>query len=322
MMQEKKNKQRALVLVVLLLATAGMLWLNGRSDSPVVDKDLFKTADLTTINEVVLRTATGATQLKFSGSQWRVNDQYDADRNMVDVLFATLRQAEPRRPVAASQRDSIAKVLEKEGVEVTLISGGEKVDVFYAGGNRQKTQAYFMRPGEEPYVMIIPGYRVYTAGIFELAGQGWRSRYVFGFNWRNFSSLETKYPLNGTAGFRVELTDQYFGIQGMTLEQTDTAKLNSYLDAVSLLQVQEYQSTSPALDSLGKATPLFSIEVKDVGGTAYTLDIFPIPLGTLPAGASPKAMPVVGRINQTDWASFRENDLLSLNRPKAFFSRE
>ncbi|MBT1685849.1 DUF4340 domain-containing protein [Dawidia soli] len=322
MMQEKKNKQRAIILVALLLATAGMLWLNSQGESPVVNKDLFKTADLTTINEVVLRTSTGATQLKFSGSQWRVNDQFDADRNMVDVLFATLRQAEPRRPVAVTQRDSVANRLEKEGVEVTLISGGEKIDVFYAGGNRQKTQAYFMRPGEEPYIVTIPGYRVYTAGIFELAGQGWRSRYVFGFNWRNFSSLETKYPAAAADGFRVELNDQYFGIRGLTLEQTNTARLNSYLDAVSLLQVKEYQDPSPALDSLGKTTPLFLIEVNDVGGTTYTLEVFPYPQGSQPAGTSRKALPVIGRIDQTAWAFFRENDLLSLNRPKAFFSRE
>lgn len=322
MMQEKKNKQRAIVLVALLLATIGMLWLNSRRDSPVVNKDLFKTADLTTINEVVLRTSAGATQLKFSGSQWRVNDQFDADRGMIDVLFATLRQAEPRRPVAASQRDSIATVLEQSGVEVSLISGGEKVDVFYVGGNRQKTQAYFMRPGGEPYVMIIPGYRVYTAGIFELAGQGWRSRYVFGFNWRNFSSLETKYPGKETAGFHVELNDQYVGIRGLTLEQTDTAKLNGYLDAVSLLQVQEYQSASPALDSLGKTTPVFALEVKDVGGTAYTLEVFLYPLEGLPAGTSRKAVPILGRIDHRDWALFRESDLLSLNRPKAFFFGE
>jgi len=321
MKQEKKNKQRLIILVALLLATVGMLWLNSRGETPTVNKDLFKTADLTTINEVVLRSPAGVTKLKFSGSQWRINDQFDADRNMVDVLFATLRQAEPRRPVGASQRDSIANVLEKEGVEVTLISGGEKADIFYVGGNRQKTQAYFMRPGETPYVMTIPGYRVYTAGIFELAGQGWRSRYVFGFNWRNFSNLEAQYPGKETAGFRVELDDhQYFGIRGLALEQTDTTRLNSYLDAVSLLQVQEYQNPSPALDSLGKMAPLFLIEVKDVGGTAYTLEVFPFQPSSTDASA--KAVPLIGRIDRHDWALFRENDLVSLIRPKAFFSKE
>lgn len=313
MMQDKKNKQRALVLVVLLLATGGMLWLNTRSDAPVVDKNLFKTADLTTINEVVLRTAAGATKLKFSGEQWRVNDQFDADRNMVDVLFATLRQAEPRRPVAASQRDSVAKVLAKEGVEVTLISGGEKVDVFYAGGNRQKTQAYFMRPGEMPYVMTIPGYRVYTAGIFELEGQGWRSRYVFGFNWRNFSSLEMAF-YNAAKGswesYQVELDDrQFFGIKGV---ETDTAKLNTFLDATSLLQVEEYSRRTEVLDSISKQMPLFLMTIKDVGGTAYSLKAFSYPgNGRL-----------VGLINEEYFAYFREEDIRALNRPKAFFSRE
>jgi hypothetical protein len=312
MMQEKKNKQRALVLVVLLLATAGMLWLTGRSDAPVVNKDLFKPADLTTINEVVLRTAVDTTQLKFSGSQWLVNNQYDADRNMVDVLFATLRQAEPRRPVASSQRDSVASALQKEGVEVTLISGGEKVGVFYAGGNRQKTQAYFMRPGEMPYVMTIPGYRVYTSGVFELAQEGWRSRYVFGFNWRNFSSLTMiKYlPDRSHDDYQIELDDrQFFGIKGM---ETDTAKLNTFLNDVSLLQVENYTKTTSDLDSISSREPLFVMTIKDVGGTTYSLRVF----------ALPDKDRLVGLIDSKQFAYFREQDIRALNRPKAFFSRE
>jgi hypothetical protein len=69
--------------------------------------------------------------------------------------------------VAESLRDSIAAVLDTNGVVVKLYEGDNLLKEFIAGGNATKTQAYFKYPEEEDsYVMVIPGYRVYAAGIF------------------------------------------------------------------------------------------------------------------------------------------------------------
>jgi hypothetical protein len=106
--------------------------------------------------------------LKFNGAKWRVNDQL-SDVDMVDVLFATLQQAEPKRPFSGGEQDSVNETLTKQGVIVRLFEGEILQKEFIAGGNAAKTQAYFKNvETDEWYVMSIPGYRVYPCSVTNL----------------------------------------------------------------------------------------------------------------------------------------------------------
>lgn len=255
-MFERRNKQQFILLFVLLSATVSLYWYGQRDLERSVDKNLFKNFDLEAIDEVSLVSETGSVTLKYNGSRWKVNDDFNADANMIDVLFATIQQAEPRRPLAASLQDSVSRSLQQDGVKVSLISSGTTMKVFYAGGNAVKTQAFFLEEnGSYPYIMTIPGYRVYVSGIFELGESGWRDKIVFGFNWRNFQRLEATFPERAADDFVVAMEDNYFSVAG--LPQVDTTKLNDFLDDVSLLSVDEYLPASGALDSLTSDKPFF-----------------------------------------------------------------
>ena len=169
-MQEKKNKRLAIILLVLLGATAAVYWSGGSDNQYVVDKNLFKNFDLKTVDQITLESSNGKVDLKFNGSRWKVNDQFEADANMIEVLFATLQQAEPKRPIANSLQDSTGKAIERDGVKVNLLAEGKSVHIFYAGGNAQKSQGIFKTEEDnQSYQVIIPGYRVYVSGIFELS---------------------------------------------------------------------------------------------------------------------------------------------------------
>ena len=151
------------------------------------------------MSQVTLQSDAVTISLEFNGGRWSVNEKYSADPAMIEVLFATLQQAEPKRPLAVSQSDSIASHLRKEGVKVSLLSNGSLVKTFFAGGNTARNQAYFLGEDEKvPYLMNIPGYRVYVSGIFELDESGWREKRVFAFNWRNFQQLEASFPKRKT----------------------------------------------------------------------------------------------------------------------------
>ncbi len=305
-MQEKKNKQQ-LILSVVLLVSIGLAYYLGRSKPTFdVDSTLFAVEDLKSVNEVVLQSPAGKINLKYSGAGWKINQEFAADRNMIDVLFATLKQAQPKRPVSSSKMDSLSKAIETNGVKVSLISGGVVVKEFYAAGNASKSQSYFKLAGaEQAYLMTIPGYRVYTSGIFELPVNGWRDKYVFGFNWRNFKSLDVAYPQRTADNFYVQFQNDFFGVSGI---EADTAKLNSYLDAVSLLQVDEYVNANASLDSLRKTTPVLVLTIKDAADSAYYLHVYP------PTSRNQ----FVVRANN-DWATVQDTKMRTLFRPRAFF---
>lgn len=311
-MQERRNKRLAIILVTLCCITAAIYFV-GRADGSVeVDKNLFSDYDLQGIDQINLESKEDTVVLKFNGSKWLVNEQFNADASMIEVLFATLQQVEPKRPVPSSVRDSVSQALRQRGVKVSLFSSGVKEAGFYAGGNAKKTETFFCheQTDETPYIMTIPGYRVYVSGIFELPERDWKDKLVFGFNWRNFESLEARFPDLPGQGFKVSLQDNYFGIEGM--ESVDTTKLNDFLDDVSLLTTLEFVNKPFFDDSLSKPSPSMIITVKDIGRRAYTLELF---------DRSDKEQTITGVINGKQWAVFAPQRVEDISRKRAFFTK-
>ena len=308
-MQERKNKRLFILLLVLLSATAAVFWFGRERSQYEVDPTLFKNYDVKGIDEILLESPEGKISLKYVGARWRVNDQFMANTDMIDVLFATLQQAVPKRPVALSLQDSVSKSLKVSGVKVSLRSAGESKEIFYAGGNSSKTQAFFVNENTEiPYVMTIPGYRVYVSGIFEIAESTWRDRFVFGFNWRNFQRLEVSFHEKPENNFAIAMDDGYFGIEGLT--KVDTAKLNDFLDNVSLLVVDDYSPTDASRDSLAKTPPVVSFLVKDIARKEYLLQLYP------PTGPRDQFR---GLINRSQWATFSAKAISEIILPRKFF---
>ncbi len=271
------QKQRTLFLIislgVLTVLSFSLAFFTGEQPKPEIDRDYFRMMDTEKMDEVKLHSTLGDVELKFENNRWRVNGQWDADAQMIKVLFATLKQIEPRRPVASAIRDSVSQRLTKKGIHVAISEAGEKRLSFLAGGNEDKTETWFLKEGDtQPYVMTLPGYRVYAAGIFELEGNGWRSKRIFDFNWRNFRSLAVTYPNESKQNFEVEMQDNFFGIKNMS--QVDTTKLNNFLDAVSLLLADQFvESARPGIDSLAALPAAARFEIKDVANRTYSLDV-------------------------------------------------
>lgn len=311
-MQEKKNKRLAILFCALTSMTVIVYYLSVNAGHVEVDKNLFRNYDLKAINQVVLESRKGRVELKFNGAKWEVNNQFDADPTMIEVLFATLQQAVPKRPLASSIQDSISNALRQNGVKVSVIAAGKTESTFYAGGNEEKTQAYFCTENGErkSYLVTIPGYRVYVSGIFELPEKDWKNKYVFGFNWRNFQKLETSFPQKPSGNFQIALHENYFSVQGLTA--VDTAKLNDYLDDVSLLTVDEYIDHPTFADSLSKPSPVMVITINDIGQRVYTLELYSRPAGQ-------ELVP--GLINGVQWAFFDPEKVRNIYKTRSFFEK-
>src|SRR5690606_35992209 len=131
-MQERINKRRLIVLAGLAAATLLVGWWVQPENRLDIDETLFQVSGLEEISRVELQTDTTRVTLAFDGARWRVNDQYNADGSMIRVLFATLQQARPKRPVAKASRDSIFNALAQSGVTVSLYAGDESRKKFYA----------------------------------------------------------------------------------------------------------------------------------------------------------------------------------------------
>jgi hypothetical protein len=310
-MQRRRNKLRFILLALLTMATMLVLWWIQPENRLDVDADVFQVPALNTISRVELTSDSSKVALSYEDNRWRINDQYDADAGMVQVLFATLQQARPKRPVARTQRDSIFNTLSRSGVRVELFAGSEKRKEFFAGGNEGKSQAYFADPeSQEVYVMTIPGYRVYVSGILELGVNGWRDKLVFNFNWETFKTLEARFPQRPAGNFTVSMTRNFFGIEGIA--DADTAKLNTFLDDVSLLTVEEYLPEPGLSDSLLRREPELEFLVSDIANRSYRLRMF---------NFGPR-QEVYGIIQDSQIALFHRRKFQGLLKPKSFFRKK
>lgn len=273
-MIEKRNTYLGISAAVLLFVAIALFLMSWEENPPEIDPDYFGMTDTEQVDKLVLQSPYDTVVLTFEGSRWRVNGRWDADVQMIKVLMATLRQAIPYRMVSTSLMDTVVQQLEQRGTRVLIEEGGVVRMVFLAGGNSQKTESWFLKMGDtRPFVMVIPGYRVYVSGILQMDEGGWRDKRIFNFNWRNFKSLTASYPNEPAAGFTVEMKQRYFGIKDLT--EVDTTKLNDYLDAVSLLAANHFVAGgSRAVDSVMIIAPLARIEIHDVASRTYSLDVF------------------------------------------------
>lgn len=304
-MYEKRNKRLLIVFATLVVAIVVAFAFTRQDSGFAVRKDLYRHANLREIDQVTMRSPAGEVNLQYTENRWRVNGRFAADRNLVEVLFATLQQAEAKRPVARSMADSIAMYLKSNGVLVSLQNDGQPELEFYAGGNAGKTVAYFIgKDASTPHVAVIPGYRVYVSGIFELPAIQWREKLIFDFNWTNFRQLEAEFR-NPQGNFTVELYKNVASIKGIV--DPDTARLNTFLDDLSLLTVDEYLETTVSLDSLSKSEPHASFTITDIGGRAFKLRVYTLD------------NQFIGVIGDDVFASLSRDRIVPLLRPKEFF---
>jgi hypothetical protein len=310
-MVKKNNAYLLLSLLVMSAILVAIIFLGKSINRITVDKNLFKVADQTRINRVILNKSGEEIELNYNGLKWMVNNSVEADRQLIQVFFATLLQAEPRRPVALKLKDSIHQQIIHKGIEVKLFEGDLLVKNFRVAGNDKKTETYY-EIGEEtsPYVVTIPGYRVYVAAIFELGALDWRDKRIFNFNWQNFKRLTATINENDKESFAISFQDKFFGLEGNP--KTDTTKLNDYLDAVSLVEAKQYlpAGESQRYDSLLNTIPYYTIEVTDIANRIYTLDLYP-----------PKKQDdtILGKMGDGQAVLISREDFLRLDRRKSHF---
>lgn len=288
--------------------------LFGNSTSTIeVDKNLFKVDDQTKIDRVVLKRSNEEIEFHYNGSKWMINRSFEADRQLIQVFFATLLQAEPRRPVALKLKDSVHQQIIQRGVDVALYEGELLVKNFKVAGNDRKTETFYELGGDNsPYLVTIPGYRVYVAAIFELSALDWRDKRIFNFNWQNFKRLTATIHENDKESFAISFQDKFFGMEGNP--KADTTKLNDYLDAVSLVQVKRYlpDGESPRYDSMLATRPYCTIEVSDIANRGYRLDLYQ------PAKQDEV---ILGKMGDGQAVLIGREDFTRLDRKKSHFSQ-
>lgn len=305
-MQKKKNIRLAVTLVVMIIITIVTYILVQPNTGLDVDRGLFAVENTLEVDKVTLEDA-NQVALTFERNQWRVNNQYDADPQRINVLFAILQQVRVRRPVAITQRDSVNEKFTTSGTKVKLYANGQIVNEFEVLGDEQKSLTYMRLNDDQTYLVEIPGYKSYLAGIFNLDKNGWRNPLVFQLNWANLLSVSLSYPESSNNDLVINFEDRYLALKGV--ENADSTKLGNLIDDISLFYVNDYLNEDE-VDRSKVDEYQALIEVKDIAGNNYSL--------TVCEEASPSEYFVF--VDSTDYAIIEKQLVNRVTKPKAYFS--
>ncbi len=269
-MQKKRNIRLLIILAVLVMVTVVTAFVIQPKDQLEVDRDLFSYESTFSIDQVVID-GSESIELMVDGNTWMVNQSFEADPQRINVLFAILKQVKIRRKVAERQEESINKLFQNQGVSIKLMSNGEVLKSFKVVGDESASLTYMRLGQEEMYLVEIPGYRSYLAGIFQLDQNGWRNPLVFDLNWANLASVKVSYPEKEENGFSISFDNRKLKLNEGTF--SDSLKLGNYIDDVSLLYVNDYlnhEETASYKNQENRAT----IIVNDIASNDHVLQIY------------------------------------------------
>ncbi|ELR69649.1 hypothetical protein C900_04874 [Fulvivirga imtechensis AK7] len=292
-----------------------LAWLATRPEDKLkISRSIFAYENPSAINRVTFTGNNDTVELIYNGRQWKVNGQYEADPQRISVLFAILKQMRVRRRVAKQQQGVIVERFKNDGMEVAFFEGDDKVHDFYVYGEEESRLTYVAESPESPaYIVEIPGYRSYLAGIYQLDKNGWRNPVAFDINWANLQSVKVIYPGREENSFDVVYGNSFYKISQLTA--TDTTKLTDFLDDVSLLYVNDYlnEDEEEQYSQIIKAIPQASVQVTDVAGRIHTLEVYDV---------LPDNRQIMGRIDSTDYVILNLNETRKILRPKSFFEKK
>jgi hypothetical protein len=311
-MQKKKNIKLLVVLGILIVITLVTFLIDRPANELDVDKDIFSLPNPVNINKVLLKSAVSEVSLKFENGRWFVNDRYEADPQRISVLFAILKQVKVRRKAAKNQKAKLDSLFAVKGTEVTFYEGDAVAKQFVVAGDQSQSLTYL---GDailsDKFLVEIPGYRSYLAGLFELDESGWRNPLVFNLNWANLQGVKVNYFGKEDNNFDIIFDDRSYKIKG--LSQADSLRLTDFLDDVSLLYVNDYlikDEIDKYKDVISK--PQATISIHDIGNNDYAITIF---------DKVEKGNYLV-KIDTADYALIEENQIKRVMRPKAYFKAD
>jgi hypothetical protein len=311
-MQRKKNITLLVVLGSVLILTIVTFLLDRPPSSLDVDRDIFSMPNPVNVNKVVLKSSTSEVTLKFENGRWFVNESYEADPQRISVLFAILKQVKVRRKAAKNQKASLDSLYQSKGIEVTFYEDETIAKQFTVAGNQSQSLTYVGDGNSgDKYLVEIPGYRSYLAGLFELDESGWRNPLVFNLNWVNLQAVSVHYSGNEDNNFDIIFDDRNYTIKG--LRQVDSLRLTDFLDDVSLLYVNDYLIDNE-IDNYKEmlSEPRVTISIHDIGNNDYFITVF---------DKVEKGNYLI-KIDSLDYALMEENLVKKVMKPKSYFKAD
>ena len=307
-MQKQKNIKLLISLGIVIILIALMPLLKKDNNGLSVNKKQFTLNPQTVITDVLLTSNSMSNKFSYIQGGWQVNNSYELDPNMRDVFFSVLSQMSIRREVPQSQNDSISNLIHQHGVSVDILNNADTIKSYKVWGNSDFQTSYLMDKERQSYIIHIPGYRSYVAGIFEVPESDWRTRRVFSAQFTNLNSLKIEYSKEQ---IEYRYKDSFFEIIDIS---ADSTQLITSLENLLFLQTDQFLLSSDHdkyyVDSLSNTSPIATISTVKLSGASESAIIY---------NTNEQQSFYLGLVSDSSYCLFNKTRLKKILRKKSDF---
>jgi len=292
----KKNKISIIVLIALAVIAAFLLMKNA-GGSFRKKSNVFAVSDTSNITKFFLADKNNNTVkvVRTDNGSWVLNDKYEVNPSMVQIMLKTFILIDIKAPVAKSTRNTIIRLLAGKSVKTEIYQSVYRINLFnwiklfphekltrtyYVGDATMDNSGNFMlmEGSEEPYIVNIPGFRGFVSTRYSALEGDWRSHSVFRYKVPEIRSVSVSFNENPERSFIItNQNNRIFSLSSMidnrTIAGFDTSRVVQYLSMFNNLNYERVldDMKRTKYDSILATTPTFEITLVDKMGKAHIL---------------------------------------------------
>ncbi len=292
-----KKYRNSLILVGILIVIAAFMLMNKRSGTFRKESNTFAIKDTSNVTKFFLADKNNNAVLieRSANGSWLLNDKYEVNPTMVEVMLKTFISIDIKDPVAKSVRNTIIRMMAGKSVKTEIYQRVYRINLFdrirlfphekltrtyYVGDATMDNSGTFMlmEGSEEPYIVNIPGFRGFVATRYSAMEADWRSHSVFRFRVPDIASVSVNFGEKPERSFRItNQSNRLFTLtstaDNRNIEPFDTVRVLEYLSMFKNLNYERMldDMTNSRRDSILSITPTNEIILVDKLGKSHTL---------------------------------------------------
>lgn len=314
MNQKGKNIRLLVTLIILIAISVSVHFWNQpkkKSDHQLVQLNMPDTSAIGKI-ELISPEFENVIQ-KQEGGTWFVNNNFEADPGIVQVLLSVISSVEVVRKVADNEIEDLKNSLINNGTKVILkTSTGEVLTEFWTDGKESELQSYIMPQSQNAiYIVEIPGYESYVSGIFKIPTIDWRKRLIVATNWQTLETITYDFTRRPQESFTIKNNTGIPEI--LNSQQMDSAYVFNLLDQYQYLQADNFLTAEEIINIAGleKQPPFLQVTVNMREKEPVVINFY---------DDTNNSAFWVAHINNNAWVRFSKKRLRSLILPKSMLT--
>jgi hypothetical protein len=278
--------------LIFLLLGGGTFWYLQQNREDDLMRGLraernFATPAIEKIQKIVVYHRDGETiRLQRQKGYWQYNGKHKVRPNvMVNLLDAVKRMEIKYKPSKAAVPDMIRN-LAGEGIKVELYDGLDNIiKAYYIGGaTPDERGTYLIMDGfDQPFVGHIPSWEGNLRMRFELKGEDWKDKTVFGENPQAIRSLSVEYPKLRNRSFKLDKLKNgtyeihpFYSTTPQMKAPYREGSAESFLAGFESLVAEGFETENEGKDSIRQLLPFCIITLTNDAGETRQAKLHPV----------------------------------------------